>query len=136
MFQIPRDHDANDKGVGGSSSDRDVNEDVLVDWQPNKAKGRGKKSYLEMKLLKSWDTTFTGMETNISQLSTNLENLKGSLDVEILKIREIREELKTSFHGLDICSIPSTSTVLDDKSLGDSLKDLSKCMETQMDKVK
>jgi len=43
VFQIPRDHDANDKGVGGSSSDRDVNEDVLVDWQPNKAKGRKKK---------------------------------------------------------------------------------------------
>ena len=95
-----------------------------------------KKSYLEMKLLKSWDTTFTGMETNISQLSTNLENLKGSLDVEISKIKQIREELKNSFPDLDICSIPSTPTVLDDKSLGDLLKDLSKCIETQMDKVK
>ena len=29
-----------------------------------------KKSYLEMKLLKSLDTTFKGMETNISLLST------------------------------------------------------------------
>ena len=68
--------------------------------------------------------------------STNLENFKGSLDVEILKIRQIREELKNSFLDLDILSIPSTPIVLDDKSLGDSLKDLSKCMETQMDKVK
>ena len=62
--------------------------------------------------------------------------MKGSLDVEISKIKQIREELKNSFPDLDICSIPSTPTVLDDKSLGDSLKDLSKCIETQMDKVK
>ena len=66
MFPIPRDYDANDNGVGASSSDRDVNEDVLVEWQPNKAKGRKKESYLEMKFLKSWDTTFTGMKTYIS----------------------------------------------------------------------
>ena len=59
----------------------------------------------------------------------------GSLDVDIEKNRRIREELKNSFPSLDIRSIPSTPTVLHDKSLGDSLKDLSKCMETQMDKV-
>ncbi|XP_065635038.1 uncharacterized protein LOC136069880 [Quercus suber] len=92
LIQIPRDRDANDNGAGGSSSYRDVNEDVLVDWQPTLAQERDK--FLEAA------NTLKRSEADLKKATDDLTEMTKAKDTAVSDLAVARKQAENQTNRL------------------------------------